>query len=103
MSAGMAAVTASEETVYTRYSPDSGAANTANTTCGYLTINLTVYSPGPVLAWSPSVAAVMVATVAAQRTRSEQAREEYSSELAGESGDTAALLHSPHTSHSFGI
>ena len=49
------------------------------------------------LAWSPSVAAVMVATVAAQRTRSEQAREEYSSELAGESGDTAALLHSPHS------
>lgn len=29
LSAGMAAVTASEETVYTRYSPDSGAANTA--------------------------------------------------------------------------
>ena len=29
LSAGMAAVTASEETVYTRYSPERGAANTA--------------------------------------------------------------------------
>ena len=52
------------------------------------------------LAWSPSVAVVMVAMVAVQSTRSELAREEYSSELAGESGDTAALLDSRHTQHS---
>ena len=43
------------------------------------------------LAWSPSVLAVMEAMVAVQSTRSELAREEYSSELAGESGDTAEL------------
>ena len=49
------------------------------------------------LVWSPSVAVVMVAMVAVQSTRSELAREEYSSELAGESGDTAELEHSRHT------
>ena len=42
----------------------------------------------------------MVAMVAVQSTRSELAREEYSSELAGDSGDTAALLYSRHTQHS---
>ena len=52
------------------------------------------------LVWSPSVAVVMVAMVAVQSTRSELAREEYSSELAGESGDTVALLYSRHTQHS---
>ena len=43
--------------------------------------------------------AVMVAMVAVQSTRSELAREEYSSELAGDSGDTEALLDSRHTQH----
>ena len=52
------------------------------------------------LVWSPSVAVVMVAMVAVQSTRSELAREEYSSELAGDSGDTAALLYSRQTQHS---
>ena len=46
------------------------------------------------------MAVVMVAMVAVQSTRSELAREEYSSELAGESGDTVALLYSRHTQHS---